>query len=258
MPGDDEKPAPADAGDQALDEKDSGADRPAGNWLKRIFAVLGAIATVGGVITVATQAGHWIHELSGETTCHLSASSQIERSPNLGVSFHQNNQLALMTYANSENLQIPVIDVCLSSAPFEIWFPALSGPQAIVEVCTSTTAAEFRVNPFKIGSQGVPGCLVNGVQVADTPYASGYLPEASPQEPASYSIVGTRAEPASDGDEKYFVSNLYSAPTGKSLTSRTIPMSTQAADLYLIIYTSDNYNVPGSDANIEHFVLRFK
>jgi hypothetical protein len=256
MPGDNDKPA--DAKDKAQGGKDSGADRLLGKWPKRIYAVAGVIAVVGGVFAFGTQVDHWFTGLaqSSDSTCHMSVSDQIERSPNLGISFHQNDQLALMSYANSTKIQIPMIDVCLSSAPFEIWFPAL-GPNSVVRICTSPTAGIFRVNPFYVG-QNNAGCLYPPTGIADHNYASGFLSESSVQEPSHVEIVRTRAEPASGGDDKFFVSTLYSVPTGKGLKFHTVSLSHQTTNLYLIIYTSDNYNAHGSDANIEHYVLAFK
>ena len=71
-------------------------------------------------------------------------------------------------------------------------------------------------------------------------------------------IFGKRAEPAANGDEKYYVSTLYSVPSAKSFTYNTVPLSKQTANLYMIIYSTSNYDDPASHANIEHFVLRFR
>jgi hypothetical protein len=249
--------------------KDDAADRPGRKWYsfgKRIYAVLGVVAVVGGVLAFGNTADHWFTGLSraADSTCGLSVTNQIDRSPKLGISFHQDNQVALMDYTNSTGLAIPLIDVCLSSAPFEIWFPTLASAQADVEVCVSTTPAEFRINPFKLDGGDAVGCLIPGAGVADYSYASGFLSEASLTEPALYDIEGKRAAPASGGDEMYFVSKLYSPAifTGKGSNSkikfRTIPMAEQTANLYVIIYATSNYSTPPSDQYLEHYVLHFK
>jgi hypothetical protein len=262
MPGDND--TSADAKDKEPGGKDGRADkqpvRKWKKWSKRTYTFLAALGVVGGVLGFGTQVEHWFSGLSqaSDATCHMSTSNQIERSPNLGISFHQNGQLALMSYLNSEGLQIPMVGVCLSSAPFEIWFPALSNPKADVEICVSPTVAIFHLDPFKLDGANTVGCLAPGTGVADTSLGSGFLSESSPQEPACYFVTSQRAEPAANGDEKYFVSNLYSVPSGKKFTSHTIPMSAQAANLYVIIYASSNYSAPYSDKYLEHFVLRFK
>jgi hypothetical protein len=256
MPEDNDKSA--NSKDKQQSGNGASTGRPIRNWSKRIYAVLGVVAVIGGVLAFGSQVEHWFSGLSqaSDSTCSMPLSDEVERSPDLAISFHQDSQLALMDYVNSNTLQIPMIDVCLSSAPFEIWFPAL-GPAGVVRVCISPTAAIFHVNPLAMNGN-VPGCLVPGTGVADRNYASGFLSESSPQQPAHVDITGRRAEPAANGDEKYFVSNLYSVPAGKKLNSYTIPMSRQTADLYVVIYTSDNRDAHGSDANVEHFALRFK
>jgi hypothetical protein len=257
MPEDNDKPA--DPKEEAQGGTDDDADKSARNVLKRLWGVIATLAVIGGVIGFGSQAFSWFSGLShaSASTCGLSTSTQVERSPDLGISFHQDNKLTLMSYLNPEGLQVPMVGVCLTSAPFEIWFPALSNPKAFVEICVSPTAAIFSINPFKADLPSGVGCLAPGVGVVDTGLGSGFLPEASPQQPACYFVDSQRAEPAADGDQKYFVSNLYSVPSGKKLTYHTIPMSAQTSNLYVIIYASSNYSAPYSDRYLEHFVLRF-
>jgi hypothetical protein len=235
------------------DEKGTGEVRGSRKWRKRLGALVGAIGLIGGVITIVGAADNWFSKLTSDPTCGMTGSAQIERSPNLGISFHQNNQLALMSYANSDSLQTPLIDVCLSSAPFEIWFPAL-GPSSDVQVCTSTNVAIFRINPFT----GLH-CLTGGTGVADTNYASGALSETSLQQGEHTEIASTRAEPASGGDDKYYVSRLFT-PTTLEARGKPISITRQATDLYLIIFTTGNYplNSQASINQLEHFILRFK
>jgi hypothetical protein len=269
MPEDNDKPEdhdkpeehdqPADSAGKAQGEKAEGADKPIRKLFNRIWGFVGALAVIGGVIGLGSQVFDWFSGSSpaSASTCRLPTSTEVERSPNLGISFHQGNKLARMSYLNFGGLQIPVMGVCLSSAPFEIWFPALSGPQAHVGICISPTAAIFSVNPFKIDLPRGVGCLMEGVGVADNGRGSGFLPESSPQEPASYFVDSQRAEPAGDGEDKYFVSRLSSVPASESLAEHTILLSAQRANLYVIIYASSNYGPPYSDSYLEHFVLHF-
>jgi hypothetical protein len=259
MPGDNDKSA--DPKDRAPDRKDGDADRPEPKWYKwpkRIWAVLGVVAVIGGVVAFGGEVGHWFTELSpaSGSTCGMSTAGQVEQSPRLGISFHQNNQVALMTYENSDEDQIPLIDVCLSSAPFEIWFPALGSTSAL-EICTYSSLADFRQDPFYVDqSTAAAGCLYPPTGFADYPYGSGALFESIPQDPGHAEIVGSRTELASGGDEKYLVSTVYYRSPVLSL--EPVPMSRQSASLYLVVYLPNNYPPPGPDAHLEHFVLRFK
>jgi hypothetical protein len=214
-------------------------------WQNRLSIMVAAIGFIGAIVSIGGTAGHWFAGLTSDPTCGMSAASQLERSPNLGISFHQNNQVALMTYVNADRLQIPVIGVCLSSAPFEIWFPAL-GPRSDVQVCTSNTVAIFRVNPFPSGA-----CLGGGSGAADYSYASGTLFETGLINGEHTEIAETRAQPASGGDDKYFVSTLWSQGKPFSITK-------QSSNLYLVIYAPHNYDDPPSDALVEHYILRFR
>jgi hypothetical protein len=221
-------------------------------WQKPFSAVVAAVGVIGAVFSIGTTAGHWFAGLTSDPNCGMSTASQIARSPNLGISFHQNNQVALMTYVNADTLQIPVVGVCLSSAPFEIWFPAL-GPQSDVQVCTSTTAAIFRVNPFRTGE-----CLGGGSGAADYSYASGTLFETALTNGEHTEIAQTRAQPASGGDEMYFVSTLFSPGVAPTFRGKPFSITKQSSNLYLVIYAPRNYNNPPSDSLVEHYILRFR
>jgi hypothetical protein len=214
-------------------------------WQTRLSFVVAAIGAIGAVFSIGGTAGHWFAGLTSDPTCGMSTASQLERSPNLGISFHQHNQVALMTYVNADTLQIPVIGVCLSSAPFEIWFPAL-GPRSDVQVCTANTAAIFRVNPFPNGA-----CLGGGSGAADYSYASGTLFETGLRNGEHTEIALARAQLASGGDDKYFVSTLWSQGKPFSITK-------QSSDLYLVIYAPHNFDDPPADALVEHYILRFR
>jgi len=238
------------------DKKGTDDVRPDRKWRKRLGALAAAIGLIGGVITIVGAADNWFSKLTSDPTCGISKPFPIERSPRLGISFHQDNQLALMSSVNSNGPGIPLTDVCLSSAPFEIWFPSL-GPRGLVQVCISSMAEEFRIDALRI-EPNATGCLTNNGDGATPSYIGGFLPEASLQYGTSLMIFGTRAEPAGNGDEKYFVSRLYSVPSVKGFSYHTVPLSRQSSELYMIIYSTSNYDDPGSEANIEHFVLQFK
>jgi hypothetical protein len=248
----------ADVENQTHGRNNSDTDRHARTWRKRLGAFVAVIGLVSGVFTIVGAADHWFARLTSDPTCGMSATGQIERSPNLGINFHQNNQVAPMIYVNSDSVQTPLIDVCLSSAPFEIWFPALRS-DADVEICTSTTAASFHVNPFS-GTYRTYGCMGEGTALADNPYSSGSLTETAASYPAHTEIVGTSAEPAGDGDDKFFVATIDTVPreTATGLKFRAIPMSNQKTDVYLTIYATSNYYAPVSYLQLEHFVLRFR
>lgn len=157
----------------------------------------------------------------------------------------------------SSSQAIPLLDVCLSSAPFEIWFPTL-GPHGLVELCMSTTAAEFRINPF-ISTANAHGCLTSNGDGVTNAYIGGFLYESTPKSPAGFYIFGTRAQPASNGYEKYFVSTLhYITFADQQFADHSVSLSKQRANLYLFIFSTKDYRKSASDANIEHFVLRFK
>jgi hypothetical protein len=233
-------------------KRDSTDTKTKPKWQRRLSVVVAAIGFIGAVFSIGGTAGHWFAGLTSNPTCGMSTASQIARSPNLGISFHQDNQVALMTYINEGTLQTPVIGVCLSSAPFEIWFPAL-GPQSDVQVCTSNTDAIFRVNPFPTGA-----CLGDGSGAADYSYASGTLFETGLTNGEHTEIAQTRAQPASGGDEMYFVSTLWSPAKSLSENGKPFSITKQSANLYLVIYAPHNYNEPPSDALVEHYILRFK
>jgi hypothetical protein len=256
MPEDSDKPAnPKDADPKAKapERKDRDADdrseRKWYTWPRRIWAVLGAVAVIGGVVAFGGEVDHWFSGLSSSSNCGMSGINQIARSPNLGISFHQASQVAPMSYENSTTNQVPLIKVCLSSAPFEIWFPAL-GPTSVVEICTYGSLADYRLNPFYHG-RGTPGCLALGVGAASSRYGGSSLDETVPRDPVCVVIAGNRAEPASGGDDKYFVSTVVSL-------SGAVPMSQQTANLYLIVFATNKPLAQGPDADVEHFVLQFK
>jgi hypothetical protein len=263
VPGSDK---PADATDQAKSGQDSDGVRPVRRWSKRVYAGLGVIVTIGGVITLGAQAGHWFSGLSqaSDSTCHMATTNEIQRSPTLGISFHQSNQVAFMSYANlaKAGFQIPTIDVCLNSAPFEIWFPAFTTPNATIEICPSPTTAIFQEDPFNVSihSSKPPGCLIKGTDVADYSYASSVLYEALPYSPSHNDISGIRVQAATGGDDKYFVASLWSPTvyTSKGPSSHAIPLSTQTANLYLVVYGTSDYNLPFTVKRLEHFVLMFR
>jgi hypothetical protein len=261
MPGDND--APADGRDKEKGGKAEGADkRPVRKWTKwskRGYAFLAALGVIGGVLGFGTQVGHWFSGLSqaSDATCHMSTANVVPESPNLGISFHQDGQLAVMDYVNNAAIEIPVIDVCLKPAPFEIWFPTL-GADTDIAICTSTRFAIFHQNPFA-ATQATYGCLAPATGAADSYYSSGILFESSPEGPPHTEIGGTRAEPASGGDEQYFVSRL--APySGKF---HTVSISGNTGNLYLVVYRYtyipyDYTYYPEDLSKVEHFVLRFQ
>ena len=192
----------ADSHTAAPGAEDDADDRPPVKWVKRILAVAGAVVTIGGAIGVISQTTHWLDGIT-HASAHSSPSfSEIERSPILGISFHQNGQLDPMSlsYPNGTS-QNPAVDVSVQSEPFEVWFPTL-GSESAVEVCASRSNAIYHDIPLT-GRSGVFTCLTPGTGVADYTSASGYLPVSIPPADIAHTqIEGTRAEPASGGGPK--------------------------------------------------------
>ena len=122
-----------------------------------------------------------------------------------------------------------------------MWFPALQNSISAIEVCTAYTSA-IDDNIAQTGQNGVLTCLTPGTGIADYPYASGGLAISTPpDELAHMQITGTRAQDASGGDEKYYVSNLAS----------------EHGKVYLVIYMNDNNDKSFEPNNIEYFTLNF-
>jgi hypothetical protein len=252
MPEDNDKPA--DPQHRVQDGKDSDTKRRGRKWPRKVWAAISAVGVIASVLGLGTELGHWFTGLSqaSDATCHMSTANVLPESPNLGISFHQNGQLAVMNYVNYDSVsQIPVIDVCLNAAPFEIEFATL-GTDTNIAICTSTQFAIFRQYPFH-------GCLAPATGAADAQYSSGILFESSPQGPPHTEIGDTRAAPASNGDQMYFVSRLVPY-SGKF---HTVPISSNTGSLYLIVYKYtyipyDYSYYPTDVSKLEHFVLRFK
>lgn len=211
-------------------------DPPSVKWWKALLAIAGAVVTIGGAVAVISQTTHWLDGV-------FSSSPQIttvERSPILGVSFYQNGQLDPMSLSGSDQDQL--VNVAMKAGePFEMWFPALQNSISAIEVCAAYTSAIDNSIP-QTGQNGVFTCLTPGTGVADYPYASGGLAISTPPDGLAHvQITGTRAQDASGGDEKYYVSNLTS----------------EHGKVYLVIYMNDNNDKSFEANNIEYFTLNF-
>ncbi len=209
-------------------------------WRKRILAAAGAIVTLGGAAAVISQTTHWLDRVT-----HPQGSpsfSALERSPALGISFYQDGQPSPMSWSGpaGQTSTPDTIDVSMKYEPFELWFPAL-GPESTVNVCASPNRAIL--NPTVIlDSSNDANCLSPGRGAADNTYGSGGLwVSTDPGNPIHTTIGGSRAQPAPDGDEKFYVSNL----TGWH------------EKFYLVIYTNDNNDTQFESNKIEFFVLDF-
>jgi hypothetical protein len=200
-------------------------------WSKLIVSIAAAIVAIGGALAIISQFTHWL-------TSSPPQISQVEKSPILGVSFYQNGQLDPMSLSGSDQNQ--VVNVSMTAGqPFELWFPALQNAESAIEVCTAYSSAIDNNIP-QTGQNGVFTCLTPGTGAADYPYASGGLPISTPPDQLGHAqITGTRAEDASGGDQKYYVSNLTSYH-GK---------------VYLVIYMNDNNDKSFEPNNVEYFTL---
>lgn len=211
-------------------------DPPPVKWSKRLLAVAGAIVTIGGAVAVISQTTHWLDGIFSSGPAFTS----VERSPILGVSFYQNGQLDPMSLSGSDQDQ--VVNVSMKAGePFEMWFPALQNSISAIEVCAAYAGAIDNNIP-RTGQNGVLTCLTPGTGVADYPYASGGLAISTPPDELGHvQITGTRAQDASGGDEKYYVSNLTS----------------EHGKVYLVVYMNDNNDKSFESNNVEYFILNF-
>jgi hypothetical protein len=235
------------ADDTAESESEGKKDqRPSVKWAKRILAAAGAIVTIGGAVTVISHTTHWL----GGVATHPDL-DEIERSPILGISFYQNGQLDPMSYSGysvggSPN---PIITVQMTHAPFEMWFPELSN-NAYLQVCGWTTNYVFQ-NAAQAGPNGYTSCLNPGHFLAGYPYGGTGLWLSPPKNTANTVIGDTRAQPADNGDEKYYVANLTNV----------------GSNVYLAVYLNTNgfgsvmpngkLNWKFQPGNLEDFILSF-
>lgn len=210
-------------------------------WWKGILAIAAAIVTISGAIAVISKTTHWLSSITRASASSSPTFSAVERSPILGISFYQNGQLDPMSISGSEQEQ--GVNVSMKAGePFELWFPALQNSVSAIEVCASHTSAIYNNIP-QTGQNGVQTCLSPGTGLADYAYASGGLAivSASPDQAAHVQITGSRAESASGGDQKYYVSNLTS----------------EHGKVYLVIYMNDNNDHTFESNNLEYFTLNF-
>lgn len=208
-------------------------------WRKRILAAAAAIVTLAGAAAVISQTTHW---LLRKTHPQSSPSfSALERSPDLGVSFFQNGRPNLMSWPGpaGQTSTLDTVTVSMKYRPFELWFPAL-GPESSLNVCASPSRSIF--NPAVIlNPNNQASCLSAGRSVADSRYGSGGLWVSSPSNAAHTAIFGQRAQQTSNGDQKFYVSNL----------------AGWHRNFYLVIYRNDNDYKKFEPTNIEFFVLKF-
>jgi len=202
-------------------------------WAKWTLAVAGAIVTLGGAVAVVSQTTHWLSDIFGSTSTQV---TQLEVSPNLGISFHQDGQLDPMS-ADDQG----VVSVSVKSEPFELWFPSLASDESL-EVCAATGRWVF-ANAAETGNSNVTTCLTPGTGVAAGPYGSGYLVLTSPGNPGSTEIGETRALPVTQGYEKYYVSDF-----------------ADQRQIYLVVYkytvgTQPDSTSPFNPNNVEDFIL---
>jgi hypothetical protein len=246
-----QKPDP-EAPSTPADGEGSADDRLPARWIKRVLALAGAIVVLGGAVTVITQTTHLFGSLTHASASACPSSTEFERSPNLGISFYQNGELAPMSQSDTGGTgQNSTVSVCMKSEPFEVWFPAL-GAQSSLSICASTDGAVFS-NMFE---QGGFNCLSPITSAANFNYANGSLYEASPQVLVHSALYGTRVQSASGGDQKYYVSNLVTP--GLTASSRhSIPLTSQNGKLYFVIYMNDNNDTSFEPNNVEDFIVSF-
>jgi len=239
-------------GDVSSDSARKKDEHPLSKWTKRILAAAGAIVTIGGAVTVISKTTHWLDGITVPRPAKTAGMvNEIERSPILGISFYQNGQLDPMSYGGfgAGGGTNPVVTVYMTHAPFEIWFPALANGAAL-QVCAWSSDYIFQ-NAAQAGQIGTKSCMNPFNSPADYPYGGGGLWLSPPGNVGNTAIVQTRAQPASGGDEKYYVSNL----------------ANTKGDFYLAIYLNDNgfgnlesngqQNSDFQASNLEDFILNF-
>jgi hypothetical protein len=163
----------------------------------------------------------------------------LDRSPILGVSFHQNGQLATMSSSGSTETiagsAIDTINVSMRDEPFEFWFPALEG-NSWLAVCASPNPAIF--NPGNATT-----CLSPGRTALDYKYGEGgFWVTSDPADPINTGVGASRAEPAANGDQKFYVGNLVRYSGSK---------------FYIAICRNDGGLTLKIHNNLEFFVLNF-
>jgi hypothetical protein len=257
------KPASKDASDESAHTEAS--DPSPVRWGKRVLAIAGAIASIGGTVAVLSQTTHLLSGLTHNSPVGTHSSppvDEIERSPILGTSFYQNGNLDPMSYSYSGQTNKDIVSVSMQSEPFELWFPALS-PNSVLAVCASASSVIFN-NAIQDPQNNDKSCLNVYNAAADFQYASGGLVETSSQYIAFTAIGGSRAQPASGGDEKYYVSQVISFPnglfTGTGLQHnppRVVSLTNEHGKLYLVIYLNTNNFRTFQDGNVEDFTLTF-
>jgi hypothetical protein len=231
-------------------------DRVPVRWGRRILAGAGAIVTIGGAIAVISQSTHMLSGLSHNSP----PISEIARSPVLGISFYQNGHLDPMSYSSSNQTAQEVVNASVQPEPFELWFPAL-GAKSSLNICISASRSIFTTatrNPTSSAS-----CLYVFNSAADYGYASGALYETSSRYIVHTAIGGNRAQPASGGDQQYYVSHLISFPkgflssAGKSLNPHLDFLTNEHRKLYLVAYLNTNDYHQFQPGNVEDFTLTF-
>jgi hypothetical protein len=220
--------------------------KKAKKFARAALATAAALVTLSGAATVIVKI---VHSLNSTSPAHTSTDDpscvRIQRSSTSGLSFYQDAQQDPMAYCNPDDPG-GMFTVSMKSKPFELWFPALVGSRA-VEVCASTDISLFadaKANP--LGATRT--CLTPGTGVADAELGGGFLAISTPQEAVHTEIAGSRPQPATDGQQKYYVST--------AIGPKTIAFSSFHDRLYLVIAAPDAADP--TVISIEKFTLYFE
>jgi hypothetical protein len=170
--------------------------------------------------------------------------TSLHRTPRLGLQFWQDGQEAAMSFLN---LNVQIIQVSLTRAPFEMWFPAVN-PGTAVQVCAWTDDSIFSLQADSDVTKS--GFFSPGTGIADDPYGSGTL--FLNNEGNNY-LIGTRIEPAPNGMGKFFISTIW--PKGQT---QGIPISQSVGELDLTIFIDHNGNGRAEIDDYEYVLLSFK
>jgi hypothetical protein len=138
----------------------------------------------------------------------------------------------------------------MKSEPFEIWFPDLHA-NSILLIGTSDSRAIFATKA---------AMLWYATGAAEETYASGALYEYTPDYRVTTAIASARAQPASEGDEKYYVSHLViiRLESYPNRQHKDMFITGQVGKLYLIFDLNTGGSVTSSGNNSEEeFVLEF-
>jgi hypothetical protein len=166
----------------------------------------------------------------------------LHRSPSLGLQFWQGGQLAVMSLQSANQ---DIVQVSMTKAPFEIWFPRHSASTA-VQVCAWTDNSIFTMPADGDLSATAFG---EGRGLADYAYGSGVL---FLDNQAHNYWIDTRIEHASADMDRVYISTIWI----KGDQGTGIPISQSTGNLYLAVFVDLNGDKKAEVGEYEYVVLK--